>query len=90
MCELSHFYTVNEIGHSWSASSTKCGKTHCLNEFWRRHYVNVAYFSFENNERLAKVFDGNVDPVWNGLEARGLPRRRETLKNIGKPMCQNH
>ncbi len=41
----------------------QCGKTHCLNEFGRRHYGNVAYFSFENNERLAKVFDGDMDPA---------------------------
>lgn len=37
------------------------GKTYTLTEFGRRHFDDVAYFNFEGNDRLAKVFEPDLD-----------------------------
>lgn len=38
------------------------GKTWLLREFGRRHYSSIAYANFEENEALASLFDGDLDP----------------------------
>jgi predicted AAA+ superfamily ATPase len=38
------------------------GKTWLLREFGRRHYSSVAYANFEENEALASIFAGDLDP----------------------------
>ncbi len=38
------------------------GKTYSILEFGREQYENVAYFNFETNPRLSKVFDESIDP----------------------------
>lgn len=39
----------------------QCGKTYVLKEFGRRHYESMAYFDFESNPELRRVF-WNLDP----------------------------
>lgn len=34
----------------------QCGKTYVLKEFGRRHYESMAYFDFESNPELRRVF----------------------------------
>lgn len=41
----------------------QCGKTHLLKEFGRNNYKNTAYFSFEGNDKLQTVFEGDLDPA---------------------------
>ena len=38
------------------------GKTWLLNEFGKEHFSNVAYISFENNQRMPAVFEGSLSP----------------------------
>ena len=35
----------------------QCGKTYILKEFGKDHYENVAYFNFEQDKSLSKVFE---------------------------------
>lgn len=39
----------------------QCGKTYLLKEFGRTYYADCAYFNFEENEALKKVFDQDYD-----------------------------
>ncbi len=39
------------------------GKTWILKEFGRLNYANVAYVNFESNERMERLFSGNLEPV---------------------------
>ena len=39
----------------------QCGKTYLLKAFGERCYPDVAYFNFEENNALAKVFDSDFD-----------------------------
>ena len=47
------------------------GKTWLMKEFGRANYKNIAYIWFENNERMAELFTGDLDPkrILVGLEA---------------------
>jgi predicted AAA+ superfamily ATPase len=38
------------------------GKTWLLKEFGQKHYEDIAYFNFENNTALSKLFQKNLDP----------------------------
>ena len=38
------------------------GKTYSILEFGRTHYENVAYFNFETNLKLNKIFEENISP----------------------------
>lgn len=38
------------------------GKTWLVKEFGRRHFDSLAYISFENNERMARLFEGDISP----------------------------
>jgi len=40
------------------------GKTYSILEFGRTHYENVAYFNFERNEKLKKLFDEDISPAY--------------------------
>ena len=40
------------------------GKTYSILEFGRDHYENVAYFNFETNPKLNKVFEESIDPQY--------------------------
>ena len=37
------------------------GKTWLMKEFGRRYFKNFAYVNFDNNERMAALFEGNLD-----------------------------
>ncbi len=39
------------------------GKTWLLLEFGRKHYRNVAYFNFESNPELHRIFDRDLQPA---------------------------
>ncbi len=39
----------------------QCGKTYLLKEFGEQCYENVAYFNFEENEALSKIFENDYD-----------------------------
>ena len=39
----------------------QCGKTYLLKEFGQTYYADCAYFNFEENEALKKVFDQDYD-----------------------------
>lgn len=39
----------------------QCGKTYILKEFGKEHYDNVAYFNFEQDKTLSRVFDNDFD-----------------------------
>lgn len=39
----------------------QCGKTYLLKEFGKRHYDSYAYFNFEENDALKKVFEKDYD-----------------------------
>ena len=39
----------------------QCGKTYILKEFGKRYYKNVAYFNFEQDKNLARIFDDDFD-----------------------------
>lgn len=39
----------------------QCGKTYILKEFGKECYENVAYFNFEENRSLSRVFDNDFD-----------------------------
>lgn len=39
----------------------QCGKTYLLKEFGKRYYDSCAYFNFEENDALKKVFDKDYD-----------------------------
>lgn len=39
------------------------GKSYTLFEFGKKHYGNVAYFFFENNDKLQAVFNKGVDKI---------------------------
>jgi len=47
------------------------GKTWLMKEFGRANYQNTAYIWFENNERMANLFSGDMltDRLMLGLEA---------------------
>lgn len=40
----------------------QCGKTYMIKEFGLREYEDCAYFTFENNTVLSKVFEADLDP----------------------------
>ncbi len=40
------------------------GKTYSILEFGRTHYENVAYFNFETNPKLNKIFEENISPAY--------------------------
>jgi predicted AAA+ superfamily ATPase len=40
----------------------QCGKTWLLREFGKKYYDDTAYFSFEGNESLHALFNGDLDP----------------------------
>ena len=40
------------------------GKTYSILAFGREQYANVAYFNFETNPNLKKVFDENIEPSY--------------------------
>ena len=40
----------------------QCGKTYLLKEFGENYYEDYAYFNFEGNETLQKVFDRDLNP----------------------------
>jgi len=40
----------------------QCGKTYLLKEFGKRHYDDCAYFNFEGNETLQRVFERDLNP----------------------------
>ncbi|MDR3282524.1 MAG: ATP-binding protein [Candidatus Methanoplasma sp.] len=40
----------------------QCGKTYIMERFGRENYEDMAYFSFEGNDRLQSVFEGDLDP----------------------------
>ncbi len=40
----------------------QCGKTYLLNEFGKNNYEGVAYFNFEGNDDLNKIFQKNLEP----------------------------
>lgn len=37
------------------------GKTWIMKEFGKTHYDKIAYINFDNNERMQRVFSGNID-----------------------------
>ncbi len=39
------------------------GKTHIVKEFGTQCYEDVAYFNFEKNDELKKIFADNLDPA---------------------------
>lgn len=39
----------------------QCGKTYILKEFGESYYNDTAYFNFEENETLCKIFDADYD-----------------------------
>ena len=39
----------------------QCGKTFVLKEFGERYFDNTVYLNFEENERLAQLFEYNFD-----------------------------
>ena len=39
----------------------QCGKTYILKKFGNEHYENVAYFNFEQDKSLSKVFESDYD-----------------------------
>jgi predicted AAA+ superfamily ATPase len=41
----------------------QCGKTWLLREFGAKYYDDTAYFSFEGNDPLQALFDGDLDPL---------------------------
>ena len=41
----------------------QCGKTWLLNEFGKKHYLDVAYFNFEGNTALQQRFETDLDVV---------------------------
>ncbi len=40
----------------------QCGKTYILKEFGQAHFPRVHYFNFEQDNRLAPIFEGPLDP----------------------------
>jgi predicted AAA+ superfamily ATPase len=40
----------------------QCGKTWLLREFGEKYYTDMAYFSFEGNDPLNALFEGDLDP----------------------------
>lgn len=40
----------------------QCGKTYLLKEFGREHFAQMHYFNFEQDNRLASVFEGTLTP----------------------------
>ncbi len=42
------------------------GKTWLMNEFGRTQYLKVAYINFEGNERMQKLFSGDLDIGFQG------------------------
>lgn len=63
--------TLTEALLSWKNNPEKkpliikgvrqCGKTYLLKEFGKEYYDDVAYFNFEENEALGKVFENDFD-----------------------------
>lgn len=41
----------------------QCGKTYLLKEFGRIHFPRTHYFNFEQNNQLAVIFEGTLDPA---------------------------
>ena len=39
----------------------QCGKTYLLKDFGKKHYKSFAYFNFEENDSLKRVFDKDYD-----------------------------
>jgi len=39
----------------------QCGKTYILKDFGKRYFDNTAYFNFEQNQKLASIFDFDFD-----------------------------
>lgn len=44
------------------AGARQVGKTYSVLEFGRIYYENVAYFNFETNPKLNKIFEENISP----------------------------
>lgn len=40
----------------------QCGKTWLVREFGKRHFAKTAYVSLQDNERMAQLFAGDIDP----------------------------
>jgi predicted AAA+ superfamily ATPase len=40
----------------------QCGKTYILKEFGEKNYANTVYFNFEDDSRLNRLFEDNLDP----------------------------
>ena len=40
----------------------QCGKTYILKKFGAENYQDVAYFNFEGNQTLQKIFETDLDP----------------------------
>ena len=40
----------------------QCGKTYLIKEFGERYYDDIAYYKFDENERLTDFFSPNLDP----------------------------
>ena len=66
------YRTVIEELIKWKKSSDRkplivkgvrqCGKTFILREFGRENYPNVAYFNFEEDRKLASLFETDLNP----------------------------
>jgi predicted AAA+ superfamily ATPase len=54
----------------------QCGKTYILKEFGERNYEHTAYFNFEDNVNLSKLFDDDLDPR-RIIEQLGFVARRK-------------
>jgi predicted AAA+ superfamily ATPase len=39
----------------------QCGKTYILKEYGKRYFENTAYYNFEQNQKLASIFDFDFD-----------------------------
>jgi len=63
----------NKLGHKplIIQGARQVGKTWLMKEFGRANYQNTAYIWFENNERMANLFSGDMltDRLMLGLEA---------------------
>ena len=76
----------------------QCGKTYILKEFGSRHFEDVAYFNFEENENIASLFeyDLNVKRILDelGSVVRGKPitlgKTLVIFDEVQKVTCSHH
>lgn len=54
----------------------QCGKTWLLKEFGTRHFDDTAYFNFEQQNRLADIFSGELNPNQILLELGVVARKQ--------------